>query len=128
MYKISRSRIWPCRRKATLTVPTRCHNSVAARKTTLEKSVIDVERSRTEMQSKRFTKQNMNTIQTCKWNNCSGRYNNASTKQNDLIYEGTRVFIPISSQKQAIKNFHDVHHRSYDLRTFVKMMLVAVYG
>ena len=34
---------------------------------------------------------------------------NLLTIQNDLIYNGSRVFIPITRWKQVIENFHDVH-------------------
>ena len=44
----------------------------------------------------------------------------ASTVQNDLIYNGSRVLIPINCRKQVIEQFHDVHQRIKVLKNLVK--------
>ena len=45
---------------------------------------------------------------------------NALTVQNDLIYNGSRVLIPISCRKQVIEKFHDVHQGINALKNLVK--------
>ena len=45
---------------------------------------------------------------------------NALTVQNDLIYNGSRVFIPITCQKQVIDKLHDVHQGINALKNLVK--------
>ena len=44
----------------------------------------------------------------------------ASTVRNDLIYNGSRVFIPITNRNQVIENFHDVHQGINALKNLVK--------
>ena len=45
---------------------------------------------------------------------------NALTVQNDLIYNGSRVFIPITCRKQVIDKFHDVHQGINALKNLVE--------
>ena len=89
-----------------------------------EKPVIDAEKLREKMQSKEFTKRMMNRIQFGYWENCTKmeksfmNVSKASTVQNDLIYNGSRVLIPITCRKQVIEQFHDVHQRIKALKTW----------
>ena len=47
-------------------------------------------------------------------------FSNALTVQNDLIYNGSRVFIPNTFRKQVIEKFHDVHQGINALKILVK--------
>ena len=101
---------------------------VAVGMATFEKPVIDAEKLRKEMQSNEFTKRVMNRIRTGIWKNCTKmekyfiNVSNALTVQNDMIYNGSRVFIPITCRKQVIEKFHDVHQGINALKNFVKKM------
>ena len=53
---------------------------------------------------------------------------NALTVQNDLIYNGSRVFTPITCRKQVIEKFHEVHQGINALKNLVKYCVVVVYG
>ena len=45
---------------------------------------------------------------------------NVLTVQNDLIYNGSKVFMPITCRKQVIDKFHDVHQGINALKNLVK--------
>ena len=102
---------------------------VAVAMATFEKPVIDAEKLRKEMQSNEFTKRMMNRIRTGNWKNCTKmeksfmNVSNALTVQNDLIYNGSRVFIPITCRKQVIEKFHEVHQGINALKNLVKKIL-----
>ena len=99
---------------------------VAVAMATFDKPVIDTEKLRKEMQSNEFTKRMMNRIRTGNWKNCTKMEKsfmnvlNALTVQNDLIYNGSRVFIPNSFRKQVIEKYHDVHQGINALKNLVK--------
>ena len=84
------------------------------------------EKLRKEMQSDEFTKRMMNRIKASNWKNCtkmkktSLKVSNALTVQNDLIYNGSRVFIPFTYRKQVIEKFHDVHRGINALKKMVR--------
>ena len=97
--------------------------------------MIDAEKLRKEMQSDELTKRMMIRIRTGNWKNCTKmeksfmNVSNALTVQNELIYNGSRVFIPNTCQKQVIEKFHDVHQGINALKNLVKnICMVAVYG
>ena len=89
---------------------------------------------RKEMQSNEFTKRMMNRIRTGNWKNRPKmektfmNVSNALTVQNDLIYNGSRVFTPITCRKQVIEKFHEVHQGINALKNLVKYCVVVVYG
>ena len=93
---------------------------------TFEKPVIDAEKLRKEMQSDELTKRMMNRIRTGNWKNCTKMeksFMNVSktlTVQNDLIYNGSSVFIPNTFRKQVIEKFHVVHRGIIALKNLVK--------
>ena len=101
---------------------------VAVAMATFEKPMIDAEKLRKEMLSNEFTKRMMNRIRTVDWKNCTTKeksfinVSNALTVQNDLIYNGLRVFIPITCRKQVIEKFHDVHQGINALINLVKIL------
>ena len=86
------------------------------------------------MQSNEFTKRMMNRIRTGNWKNRTKmektfmNVSNALTVQNDLIYNGSRVFTPITCRKQVIEKFHEVHQGINALKNLVKYCVVVVYG
>ena len=100
-------------------------NLVAVAMVTFEKPVIDARELREEMQSNEFTKRMMNRIRTGNWKNYSimekafMKVPNALTVQSDLIYNGSRVFIPITCRKQVIEQFHGVHQGINALKNLV---------
>ena len=100
---------------------------VAVAMATFEKPVIDAEKLRKEMQSNEFTNRMTNRIRTGNWKKLyqNGEISymnnsNALTVQNDLIYNGSRVFIPITCQRQVIEKFHEVHQGINALKILVK--------
>ena len=99
---------------------------VAVAMATFEKPVINAEKLRKEIQSNEFTKRMMYRIRTGNWKNCTKmeksfmNVSNALTVQNDLIYNGSRVFIQITCRKQMIEKFHYVHQGINALKILVK--------
>ena len=88
---------------------------VAVAVATFVKPVIDAEKVGKEMQSDEFTMRMMNGIRSGNWKNCTKmeksfmNVSNALTVQNDLIYNGSRVFKLITCRNQVVEKFHDVH-------------------
>ena len=52
--------------------------------------------------------------------NSFAKISDALTIQNDLIYNGSRVFIPVAYRKQVIEKLHDVHQGVNALKCIVK--------
>ena len=88
---------------------------VAVAMGTFEKPLFDAKKLRNKMQSNKFTKRLLNRIRTGNWKICTKlekfflNLSNTLTAQNDSIYNESRCFIPITSQKQVIEKFRDVH-------------------
>ena len=101
-------------------------DSVAVAMATFERPVNNVEKLREEKQSKEFMMRVMKRIRTGNWKNCTKIENsfmnvsNALTLQSDLIYNGSKIFIPITFRKQVIEKFHDVHQGTKALKNLVK--------
>ena len=98
---------------------------VAVAMATIEKLVVYSEKLRKEMQSNEFTKRMMKRVRSGIWKNCTKRsVSNALTVQNDLIYNGSRVFITDTCRKQVIGNFH-IHQ---GVNALWNLCLMAVHG
>ena len=99
---------------------------VAVAMATFEKPVINAEQLRMEMKSCEFINRIVNKIRTGNWKNCTKmekpfmNISSALTILDDLIYNGSRVFIPVTYRKQKIENFHDVHQGISALKNLVK--------
>ena len=99
---------------------------VAVAIATFEKTVIEVDKLRKEMQSNEFTKRMMNRIRTGNWKNSTKmeksfmNVSNALTIQSGLVYNGLRNFIPNTCRKQVIEQIHDVNQDIDSLKNLVK--------
>ncbi|MEL7079444.1 MAG: RNase H-like domain-containing protein [Cyanobacteria bacterium J06582_2] len=99
---------------------------VAVAMATFEKPVIDINVLQKELRSNDFTQRVMGRIRKGNWRNCTkmensfAKISDALTIQNDLIYNGSRVFIPVAYRKQVIEKLHDVHQGVNALKCIVK--------
>ena len=51
---------------------------------------------------------------------CFMNVSKALTVQNDLLYKGSRDFIPTTCRKEVMEKFHDVHQRINASKNLVK--------
>ena len=93
---------------------------------TLEKSVIDVSLLRKEMKSDSFLIRLVDQIRYGNWSNCSKREQQFSrnaqalTIEDDLVYNGSRLYIPEAFRKNVIEKHHETHPGMTALKCLVK--------
>ena len=92
-----------------------------------EKPVIDVNHMRAEMMNDQMCKKMCERIRKGNWKKCTEmeqpfmKKSDALTVQNDLIYMGTRVFIPIRYRPDVMAKYHETHQGIGSLKRIIKI-------